>query len=184
MITISYMVTDTNLQYIRLFFLGDGFIKNAKRMNLRRCFNYRNCEKKIGQVFHNITRSKEERMSRIFRKLALFAIVGLLTQIPLTSWSKEMSKPTPESFRSWEVKAVPKPDLVITKITYSNSHPKQYDKIKQYVYIKNIGPGPSKSCYLRYKYGPIYQNKGRCEHSSNRAFYLCRSKFKVESEKC
>jgi len=46
------------------------------------------------------------------------------------------------------VAPAPKPDLVVTKINYSPGAPKQHEQVKVWYFVKNIGQGKSKACYL------------------------------------
>jgi len=50
--------------------------------------------------------------------------------------------------RTIRVKPAPKPDLVITKINFSPGSPAQHEQAKVWVFVKNLGPGESKPCYV------------------------------------
>jgi subtilase family serine protease len=50
--------------------------------------------------------------------------------------------------RTIRVRPAPKPDLVITKINFSPGSPAQHEQAKVWVFVKNLGPGASKPCYV------------------------------------
>lgn len=47
-----------------------------------------------------------------------------------------------------QVYPAPKPDLVITKINFSPGSPAQHEQAKVWIFVKNLGPGESKPCYV------------------------------------
>jgi len=88
-------------------------------------------------------------MKYVFRLACILITACFLMQLPLSAWSKKTRPPT-----SSDVEASIRPDLVISKITYSPGPlPKWNDEVTITVRVKNVGQGGADASDVRVKVG-------------------------------